>query len=85
MRTCHQPKALLEECPSLISSYLQVIAILEAKRKISCWPQGGPDRGLGWEGMFGQPWPKQNDGMGPTKDTNPLGMMEEKLTAEVTK
>ena len=35
--------------------------------------------------MFGQPWPKQVGGMGPTEDTNPLGMMTEKLTAEVTK
>ena len=35
--------------------------------------------------MFGQPWPKQVGRMGPTKDTNPLGMMEEELSAEVTK
>ena len=35
--------------------------------------------------MFGQPWPEQIGGKGPTQDTNPLGMMEEKLTAEITK
>ena len=45
--------------------------------------QGGPGVGLGWNNMFNQPLPL--GGMGPTILTNPLRMMTDELTAEVTK